>query len=159
MKKYIKYSVILIFVLILSAPFLFIVGRQMAINEKYNYNAADHLDYSWIPPGASNVYCRGTGVYRIYNFNIDEDGFRDWAKDIGVALVPCDRSKGIKNYKYIDEVYGKNIDEDKFDDVIRRVSHSTDSGIFGEQRRNNGGGYTLLFDRIAGIGYVEWSAY
>jgi hypothetical protein len=147
-------------VLILIVPALLIGLAALGSAYHYTYDGENSLEFVWLPTGSRNVYCRGNAYYRIYNFNIGEKEFSNWSKRMDVPLNEISEPISVKIYLYFDENKNfKGLSEDKIDQLLDKTSHNIKHGLFGEHRQDNGGGYTVSFDRDISTGYVEWSSH
>ncbi|HOX08897.1 MAG TPA: hypothetical protein PK280_21055 [Planctomycetota bacterium] len=96
---------------------------------------------NWLPAGASRVSYYKAYSFTAFEFDIEENGFRQWASRW--ELKDIREPQSIMRYNYFVEdapSYGR--------------AHITD-GLYDEKRGENGGGYHVVYDRTARRAYFQ----
>ena len=138
-------------VLLVSCMF---AGRFMLASQDDAMDRAAEAHF--VPEAGRDIYCRGTGLYRVFEFKVSEEGFRDWADQLGVSLTEVSGEFTIPRYLQMETP----VPTDPSADIAayeRRTRVVIRNGLHGERRANNGGGYTIGYDRSNLTAYAQWS--
>ena len=139
-------------------PFLLVsclfAGRALLSSQDYTLDGAAEAHF--VPAAGNEIYCRGTGLYRVFEFKVSEEGFKTWADELGVSLTEIGNEFEISRYLWAETPYpsARDADLQAHESKVRAAIHS---GLRGERRASNGGGYTIAYDRERSTAYAQWS--
>ena len=115
----------------------------------------------WLPAGATDVSYYKTYSWTAYEFSIEEDAFKEWAYERW-ELAEIKDPVSISRYKYFlikypntDHMTELNAIEDSIDDYKKQTSVTITNGIYYGNRRGNGGGVQVGYDRKNNRAYIQ----
>ena len=97
----------------------------------------------WLPEFASNISFYKTYSYTAYEFDISEDGFRDWAGN--KEMVEITEPVAVERYNFPDTHFPS-------DENTANISNAL---WWKTAPRGNGGGTLIAYDRDQGIAYFQ----
>ena len=161
-----------VFVILFIAVVVVFAFRYTLFGNYDQLNGADSA--TWLPSEARNIFSRNNGGSELYEFEISEQGFLDWAadKELGVAPIEGESLK-IPRYLYNEIDYEQHwiectlgfgeklTDEEaeKAEECLNIGTHIATQGYQGERRGKNHGGYSVVYDSEEGRAYYRWSTH
>jgi hypothetical protein len=131
-------------------------GRAVYIGLTHVERAKNLSHVSWLPPSATNVSFYKSYNFTAYEFDISEGEFRRWASWYGVQPIGAP----IRVWRYnFPDVESRDLGSDpSFDELeeweATRTATVTD-GLGFVERRPNGGGISVAYDRTTGRAYFQ----
>jgi hypothetical protein len=115
---------------------------------------------SWLPNAASNVSYYKSYGFTAYEFDISEAEFRKWARryelnEIGDSPIEVMRYQYVGTYAPVRKDNPSLIDDAKFAEWAADVQAEVGNGLYFSERRANGGGVTVAFDRDSRRAYFQ----
>jgi len=161
-----------IFILIVVAVVAFAFRYQLFGNHD---ELNDASSASWLPSEAHSIYARNHGASEVYEFNISEQGFLEWAKKKGLEISPIvGESIRMNRYTQRDSAekekidcfsgYGPKLTPEAANVVQECINesagiHVATKGYQGEKLGENYGGYRVVYDTEQGRAYYSWSTH
>lgn len=113
----------------------------------------------WLPESASNVSFYRTYSWTAYEFDIDEAGFREWARRFGGELEPFSDGCRIERYSWREFCRSQastTVDGDAYYEEERKHYAYVRNGLcYRYINERNGGGVHVVYDRDAGRAYCQ----
>jgi hypothetical protein len=146
-----KSAAVIAVLFVLGSCFLYMCYRGIT-----DFNTAEHVpSVPWLPAGATNVSYYCSYNFTAYEFDIEEEGFLNWASDWEVK--PITKEFKIMRYtlraKYPNFV--PNPSKQALDDYENIKNAIIMDGYFYENRQKNGGGVCVAYDRKTKRAYFQ----
>lgn len=109
----------------------------------------------WLPPEATNISYYKTYSWRAYEFDMDEESFKRWARRWD--LKPIKEEETITRYSYTSFLkQSRNYRNAKVYEAEEKKHVATVStGLYDREIRRNGGGYHVVYDREKQRAYFQ----
>jgi hypothetical protein len=136
------------------------MGRGCAMKQEYNYDNVSGVSFDWVAKGAKGLYCRGSGAVRYYEYICDESAFLEFAKSVNATVRRASVSDSVISYKHWELLRIQKRDFDSLSESEQLdLKRNTNNGLFAEIRRENGSGFTMIYDNETGNCYTSWAAW
>jgi len=113
---------------------------------------------SWLPDEATNVSYYKAYMWKAYEFDISEEGFKRWA--IKWDLKEIDEEQSIWRYSYMSFLAKRreeNVDYDELFSEEEKHIATVKNGLYDKKKSRSSSGYHVVYDRDRGRAYFESS--
>lgn len=113
---------------------------------------------SWLPSSAKNVSFYKSYSWRAFEFDINENDFRQWAAQWNLKEI--DKAESIQRYNYwnfLKEKHSSQTEDDMnaYFETKKRCIAAVNKGLYDSKTYGNGGGYHVVFDRERQRAYFQ----